>query len=85
MGRKLKIHNQSMGQHYTQVPTIELKGKWLEKAGFITGEYVEVEIDGDRIILTKTAAPESKESLDERIQKLSKSQKDKLAKIIDEM
>ena len=85
MARKLKVHNQSMGPNYTQVPTITLKGKWLENAGFKTGEYVEVKVDGDKIILTKTVAPETKESLDEKIQKLSKSQKVKLAKMIDEL
>ncbi len=85
MSRKLKVHNQSMGPNYTQVPTITLKDKWLEIAGFKTGEYVEVEVDGDMIILTKTAVPETKETLDEKIQKLSKSQKEKLSKMIDEL
>lgn len=52
--RKLKIYDQSMGGgNYTSVPTILLKGKWLEEAGLHIGEYVSVEINGDKILLTK--------------------------------
>lgn len=47
---KLKIYEQSMdGGSYTSVPTILLKGKWLEEAGFKIGEYVEVEVEGARL------------------------------------
>lgn len=61
MKRKLKIYEQSMGGgNYTQVPTVLLKGKWLEAAGFKCGEYVEVEVEGDKITLTKTTPPEKK-------------------------
>ena len=52
MKRKLKIYEQSMGGgNYTQVPTILLKGKWLEEVGFKSGEYVEVVVEGDKITL----------------------------------
>ena len=44
--------------NYNQVPVILLKGKWLEEAGFKCGEYVEVEVEGDKISLTKTTPPE---------------------------
>ena len=37
------------GGNYTQVPTILLKGKWLEEAGFKSGEYVEFVVEGDKI------------------------------------
>ena len=48
--KKLKIYEQSMdGGSYTSVPTILLKGKWLEEAGFKIGEYVAVEIEGARL------------------------------------
>ena len=53
MKRVIKIYNQSMGPNYTQVPTILLKGQWLRLAGFESGEYVEVQVDGDKITLTK--------------------------------
>lgn len=76
--RKLKIYSQSMGGgNYTSVPTILLKGKWLEEAGFNMGEYVAVEIDGDRIILSKTTPPEKptkKLSIEEKINELDQKQ-----------
>ena len=54
MNRKLKIYEQSMGGgNYTPVPTILLKGKWLEQSGFKPGEYVEVVVEGDKITLSK--------------------------------
>ena len=42
----------------TKVPTIILKGQWLKAAGFETGQYVEVVCEGDKIVLSKTTAPE---------------------------
>ena len=86
MNRKLKVYEQSMGGgNYTQVPTILLKGKWLEEAGFKAGEYVEVVCDGDKIILTKSSAPEPRKSLEDRIKNLSESQKKKLSEMIDKL
>ena len=86
MNRKLKVYEQSMGGgNYTQVPTILLKGKWLEEAGFKAGEYVEVVCDGDKIILTKTSAAEPRKSLEDRIKNLSESQKKKLSEMIDKL
>jgi hypothetical protein len=84
MSRKLKIYEQSMGGgNYEPVPTIILKGQWLREAGFASGEYVEVVCEGDRITLTKTAAPESasKKSLEDKISGLSESQRKKKKKI----
>ena len=78
-----------MGASYKQVPTIMLKGKWLEDAGFNAGEYVEVICEGDRITLAKTTPPEaktsSKQSLEEKINGMSESQRRRLAKMIDKM
>lgn len=90
MSRKLKIYSQSMGGgNYTQVSTILLKGKWLEEAGFNVGDYVEVVCEGDKITLSKTEAPEtkksSKQSLEEKINGMSESQRKKLAEIIDKI
>lgn len=88
MTRKLKIYEQSMGGgNYTPVPTILLKGKWLEDAGFKCGEYVEVVCEGDKITLTKTAAPEpkSKKSLAEKIKDLDPEQLAKVSKFIDKL
>ena len=76
--RKLKIYNQSMGGgNYTSVPTILLKGKWLEEAGFNMGEYVAIDIEGNRIILSKTTPPEKptkKLSIEEKINELDQKQ-----------
>lgn len=88
MDRKLKVYEQSMGGgNYTPVPTILLKGKWLEEAGFKSGEYVEVVVEGDKITLTKTTPPEasSKKSLEEKIKDLDPEQRKKLSKMIDSL
>ena len=89
MSRKLKIYEQSMGGgNYTQVPTILLKGKWLEEAGFKPGEYVEVVVEEDKITLSKTTPPEAKStkrSLEEKINELDSKQRKKLAKLIDSL
>ena len=42
------------GGNYASVPTILLKGKWLEETWFQMGEYVAVEVEGDKITLTRT-------------------------------
>lgn len=73
-------------ENYTSVPTILLKGKWLEEAGFHIGEYVSIEINGDEILLAKTAPPEAKtrkESIEEKINGLSKSQLKELNAYLD--
>lgn len=46
--KKLKVYGQSNGYNYKDVPTIILKGKWLEDAGFNVGTEINVEIsDGE--------------------------------------
>lgn len=75
------------GGNYTQVPTILLKGKWLEETGFKSGEYVEVVVEGDKITLTKTTSPEAsnKKSLEERVKGLDSNQRKKLADFIEKL
>ena len=88
MNRKLKVYAQSMGGgNYTPVPTILLKGKWLEEAGFKCGEYVEVVVEENKITLTKTTPPEpsSKKSLEEKIKELDSEQRKKLAQMIEKL
>lgn len=88
MKRKLKIYEQSMGGgNYTQVPAILIKGKWLEERGFKCGEYVEVEVEGDKITLTKTTPPEKEnpKSISEKIKDLDENQLAKLTKFIDKL
>lgn len=85
--RKLKIYEQSTsGPAYTPVPTIILKGQWLKDAGFVSGEYVEVVCDRDKITLTKTTPPETpKKSLEEKIEGLSESKRKRLAEFVDKL
>lgn len=75
------------GGNYTPAPTILLKGKWLEEAGFKSGEYVDVIVEGDKIALAKTNPSEasSKKSLEEKIKDLVPEQRKKLAKMIDRL
>ena len=40
--RKLKVYSQS-GYQYQERPTIILKGRWLEEAGFPLNSYITVE------------------------------------------
>ena len=40
--RRLKVYGQSNGYNYQDVPTIVLKGKWLEAAGFDIGDSISI-------------------------------------------
>ncbi len=82
MARKLKVYYSSGSTE--EVPTIILKGKWLEKAGFNIGDYVEVKCNGDTITLTKTEPPKNKETLMDRLNKLTKKQREELLCMIEE-
>ena len=85
--RKLKIYAQSMGGgNYTSVPTILLNGNWLEETGFNMGEYVTVEVEGDKIALTKTTPSEPRtveQSIEEKINGLDKKQLKELNAYLD--
>lgn len=88
MKRKLKVYEQSMGGgNYTQVPTLLLKGKWLEDVGFKAGDYVEVDIENEVITITKTTPPEKVErkTLQEEIDELTPSQRKKLSKFVKDL
>lgn len=47
--RRLKVYGQSNGYNYQNVPTIVLKGKWLEAAGFDIGSEIMVECEKGKI------------------------------------
>lgn len=49
--RRLKVHGQSNGYNYQDVPTIVLKGKWLTELGFDIGEYINIVVDNDTLII----------------------------------
>ena len=50
--RKLKVYNQSRG-NYSNIPTIILKGHWLNEFGFIIGNTVIVKCDKNKITIIK--------------------------------
>ena len=65
MIRKMKVYKQC-GYKYQETPTITLKGKWLETAGFQIGDRIQVEcMDGKLIIKNREAffAEEKPETL----------------------
>lgn len=49
--RHLKVYGQSNGYNYQDVPTIVLKGKWLEKSGFDIGTNLLVECEEGKLII----------------------------------
>lgn len=51
--RRLKVYGQSNGYNYQDVPTIVLKGKWLEAAGFDIGSEIQVSLSEGRIVITR--------------------------------
>ncbi|CDL85641.1 SymE family type I addiction module toxin [Xenorhabdus szentirmaii] len=40
-----------MTRHYSQSPSLHLKGNWLEEAGFATGQAVKVSIEQGQLII----------------------------------
>ncbi len=52
--RSMKVYGMS-GYKYQQVPTVMLKGKWLEQLGFAIGDFVSVSCENGKIIITPDA------------------------------
>ena len=51
--RRLKVYGQSNGYNYKDVPTIVLKGKWLEAAGFEIQDQLQVIVECGKILIKK--------------------------------
>ena len=49
--RRLKIYDQTNG--HKGVPTLMIKGDWLNKFGFDSGDYIEVKCENEKLIITK--------------------------------
>lgn len=49
--RRLKVYGQSNGYNYQDVPTIVLKGKWLETAGFKIQDRLQIVVEQEKIIM----------------------------------
>lgn len=56
--RRLKVYGQSNGYNYQDVPTIVLKGKWLENAGFSIEDQIQVIVEYGKILVQKVEAVE---------------------------
>lgn len=53
--RKIKIQPKYILRKYdrTIVPEILLKGKWLEDCGFSAGQQVKIELNKNKLIITR--------------------------------
>lgn len=51
--RDLKVY-ELKGQQYNPVPTITLKGKWLQELGFDINTPITVKCEDGRLIITKS-------------------------------
>lgn len=63
--RRLKVYGQSNGYNYQDVPTIVLKGKWLEATGFDIGTDLLVECGAGK--LTISAVDRSRSLMDSEV------------------
>ena len=72
MYKKLKVYGQTMSGSFIEVSNIIQKGRWLEKAGFRIGDYVEIKAENDTITITHTDPPKKEPTLQERIDKFLK-------------
>lgn len=83
--RKLKVYNGSQGNSYA--PQIILQGKWLEQSGFPAGTFISVEYEDGKLIITprEPDPEETSRKLEERIGSMTKSQRKKLAQVLDDM
>lgn len=83
--RSMKVYGMS-GYKYQQVPTVMLKGKWLEQLNFHIGDYVTVSCEDGKLIITpdveKAAMKEAEAAFMERemksLQKKFQQEKEKL-------
>lgn len=49
--RQMKVYGQS-GYRYEETPTIMLKGKWLKELGFEIGNYISINCEDGKLIIT---------------------------------
>ena len=51
--RYLKVSEYSAYSYKTPAPYIRMIGRWLEKAGFGIGDYIVVDIEDGKLVITK--------------------------------
>ena len=49
--RQMKVYGQSR-YRYEKTPTIMLKGKWLKELGFEIGNYISINCENGKLIIT---------------------------------
>ena len=49
--RRLKVYDQTNG--HKSVPTLMIKGEWLNSFGFDSGDFIEVKCENEKLIITK--------------------------------
>ena len=83
--RKLKVYNRMLDSG--NVPQIMLQGKWLEQYGFTGDSYISVECEEGKLVITprEPDPEETQKRLEERIGSMTKSQRKKLAQVLDDM
>ncbi len=52
--RSVKVYGQS-GSNYKTVPTIVLKGQWLQELGFEIGDFISVKCEDGKLVITQDA------------------------------
>lgn len=83
--RSMKVVGQS-GYKYREIPTITLKGLWLAEAGFSIGDYVTINCEDGRLVITpdteKAAMDKAEEEFMEQgmksLQKRFEKEKEKI-------
>ena len=87
--RKLKVYRSTNSNSSSDIPTIRLDGKWLQKYGFNTGDFIRVECKGGEIIIRKDTERIEEEAVanqqyTDMLSRMSKIEINALAKAIDQ-
>ena len=83
--RKLKVYGKSLASR-DGVPQIALQGQWLEKYGFKVGDFVAVDCEEGRLVITHREPEErEKAKIEDRIGRLSAAQKKQIYALLDEL
>ena len=51
MSRRLKVTASGAGYPRVDVPYMRLRGRWLERAGFVVGRHVKIEVGEARLTI----------------------------------
>ena len=87
--RKLKVYRSTNSNSSSDMPTIRLDGKWLQKYGFNTGDFIRVECKDSELIIRKDTERIEEEAVanqqyTDMLSRMSKKEINVLAKAIDQ-